>query len=381
MASIERRVIKRKDGKEVVRYYIRYLENGKRKTLPGGFTRKKDAQAALGRMLAEQAAGAFGKPDQAILFRDVATLWLAKVEPEVGVRTYIDYQQVVENHLLPAFGDKRIKEIRTAEIEAFRNATLSKVSPRTTNKVLRVLKMMFGYADRHQYVAEDPSRHVANVKQTKQEMDFLGRLDPGEIDKFLKETKPEFYPLFVTAIWTGMREGELFALRWGNVDFKRNRINVRETYDKHGYREPKSQAGKRQVVMSPELAKVLQGHREAQLEVSEEATATDSVFQSRNGKPLVASTVVREFQRTLERAGLRKMRFHDLRHTYGALTASMGAPPKFIQSQMGHASLTITLDTYGHLMPSVFGEFGEKFDGFVHTLAPKSDETKSEPAE
>jgi integrase len=160
-------------------------------------------------------------------------------------------------------------------------------------------------------------------------------------------------------------------LKWQNVDFGQKRINVLQTYDKYGYRPPKSKRGERSIVMSPELAKVLMKHK-ATVKANGKATGNDdNVFLNRNGKPLIASTVIRQVHKTLGLAGIR---FHDLRHTYGALTATMGAPPKFIQNQMGHSSLIVTLDTYGHWMPSAYSEFGEIFDDFVHTLAPKPEE-------
>ena len=152
-------------------------------------------------------------------------------------------------------------------------------------------------------------------------------------------------------------------MKWGNVDFEKRRINIRQTYDPYGYREPKSKSGKRSIVMSPRLVEVLSQHKTT----LEKNGNDDHVFQNTKGGPLnYANVISREFHPALERAGIRSIRFHDLRHTYGALTASMGAPPKFIQAQMGHASLVVTLDTYGHLMPSAYVGFGERFDDFVH---------------
>ena len=371
MASIEKHSIFNKStGRTTIRYYIRYYEgsgkNRKRKTLPGGFARRKDAEAALGRMLAEQAGGTFGQPNQDVLFREVAAKWLDKKEPEIGVRTFVDYQQVMNNHVLPAFGDRQIKQIKSDEVVAFRNEKYKEVSPRTTNKILRVLKMVFAYAEDNEHTKGNPARRVRGVKQPKEEMDFLGRVEPDEIEKFLAASRPEFHPLFFTAIWTGAREGELFALKWGNVDFEKQRINIRQTYDQYGYREPKSKSGKRSVIMSPNLVEVLSQHK-ATLKKNGYA---DHVFQNTKGGPLHHANVIRrEFHPTLERAGIRRIRFHDMRHTYGALAASMGVPPKFIQAQLGHASLMVTLDTYGHLMPSSYTEFGENFDNFVHDLS------------
>jgi integrase len=379
LASIEKRVrLNKSTGKSTVHYYVRYYEgrgkDRRRKSLPGGFTRHHDAEVAMGRMLAEQAAGTFGQPSQDQLFSEEAEKWLEEKEPEVGVRTFIDYMQVVKNHLLPVFGDRQINQIKRDEIVEFRNKKDNEFSSRTTNKILRVLKMVFSYAEAAEHLGINPSHSVNSVTQTKDEMDFLGRLEPDEIDRFLEASPPDYHALFFTAIWTGAREGELFALKWGNVDFEGRRIQIRQTYDKYGYREPKSPTGKRSIVLSPELAEVLVKHK-ATLKANGKGTGTDDpVFQNRNGKPLIPSTVIRKLHATLERADIRKLRFHDLRHTYGALALSMGAPPKFVQNQMGHASLTITLDTYGHWMPSAYGEFGEIFDDFVHNLVSKDEE-------
>ncbi len=370
MASIEKReYISGRTGKKTTHYFVRYYEgrgaSRKRKSLPGPFTKKHYAEAAFERMQLEQAKGTFGQPSQDALFRYVAEKWLAEKEPEVGVRTIIDYMQVVKNHILPVFGDRQINQIKLDEIVAFRNEKHKKVSPRTTNKILGVLKMVFSYAEDNEHIEVNPARKVSRVKQTKEEMDFLGRVEPDEIERFLEAAHPDYYPLFVTAIWTGAREGELCALKWGNVDFKKRRINIRQTYDPYGYREPKSKSGKRSVVMSPSLAEVLSQHK-ANLEKSGN---DDHVFQNSKGGPLhYANMIRREFHPALERAGIRRIRFQDLRHTYGALTSSMGAPPKFVQAQMGHSSLTVTLDTYGHLMTSAYSEFGETFDEFVHNL-------------
>lgn len=96
-------------------------------------------------------------------------------------------------------------------MDEFKNAVQKKVSPRTTKKILRVLKMIFGYAEQRRYINinDNPARLVDNVRQAKNERDSLGRLGSDEIDRFLKEADPEYYPLFVTAIWTGMREEDL----------------------------------------------------------------------------------------------------------------------------------------------------------------------------
>ena len=205
MASIEKRVLLNKStGKSTVRYYVRYYEgrgkDRRRKSLPGGFTRKHDAEVAKGRMQAEKAAGTFGQASQGQLFSEEADNWLKKVEPEVRIRTFMDYKQVVKNHLLPVFGDRQISQIKQDEIVTLRNDKLKVLAPRTTNKILEVLKMVFAYSEDNEHLKENPARKVRRVKQTKEEMDFLGRVEPDEIDRFLEAAPPDYYPLFFTAI-------------------------------------------------------------------------------------------------------------------------------------------------------------------------------------
>ena len=376
MASIEKRVLLNKStGKSTVRYYVRYYEgrgkDRRRKSLPGGFTRKHDAEVAKGRMQAEKAAGTFGQASQGQLFSEEADNWLKKVEPEVRIRTFMDYKQVVKNHLLPVFGDRQISQIKQDEIVTLRNDKLKVLAPRTTNKILEVLKMVFAYSEDNEHLKENPARKVRRVKQTKEEMDFLGRVEPDEIDRFLEAAPPDYYPLFFTAIWTGAREGELLALKWGNIDFEKQRINIRETYDSFGYRDPKSESSKRSIVMSPSLVEVLSEHKASLQKNGND----DHVFQNKKGGPInYANMISRKFHPSLEKAGIRPIPFQDLRHTYGALTMSMGVPPKFVQAQMGHSSMTLILETYGHLIPSSPSadlEFGQNLDAFLQNLSAK----------
>lgn len=376
MASIEKRVLLNKStGKSTVRYYVRYYEgrgkDRRRKSLPGGFTRKHDAEVAKGRMQAEKAAGTFGQASQGQLFSEEADNWLKKVEPEVRIRTFMDYKQVVKNHLLPVFGDRQISQIKQDEIVTLRNDKLKVLAPRTTNKILEVLKMVFAYSEDNEHLKENPARKVRRVKQTKEEMDFLGRVEPDEIDRFLEAAPPDYYPLFFTAIWTGAREGELLALKWGNIDFEKQRINIRQTYDSFGYRDPKSESSKRSIVMSPSLVEVLSEHKASLQKNGND----DHVFQNKKGGPInYANMISRKFHPSLEKAGIRPIPFQDLRHTYGALTMSMGVPPKFVQAQMGHSSMTLILETYGHLIPSSPSadlEFGQNLDAFLQNLSAK----------
>jgi integrase len=149
---------------------------------------------------------------------------------------------------------------------------------------------------------------------------------------------------------------------WGDVDLERRVMYIRRTYyPGHGFTEPKSASGRRAVKISPELAVILRELKEAT-----ESGAGDLIFGNCTGNPIDATNMLaREFRPALERASLRQIRFHDLRHTYAALQTASGENFKFIQHQMGHASITTTMDLYGHLLPEASEGAGERLDALV----------------
>ena len=178
-------------------------------------------------------------------------------------------------------------------------------------------------------------------------------LDPAQVRAFLAAATDEVRPLFTVAVMAGLRLGELLALRWNDVDLdgavltvRRSRGRVRRA-DGYEFQEGQPKGKKsRRVELSRDVVQTLRG--------LPSRFAGGRVFE-RNGKPYDANNLTkRGFVRALRHAGLLKIRFHDLRHTYAALLIAAGAHPKYIQAQLGHASITTTLNTYGHLLPKEF---------------------------
>jgi integrase len=157
-----------------------------------------------------------------------------------------------------------------------------------------------------------------------------------------------------------MRRGELLALRWGDVDWFSRRIWVRRNVTAHGqFQEPKTRGSVRAIAMPATLATVLREHQLASPFSNEE----DLIFASEKGTPLDGHNFVRRvFAPALRRARLPKIRFHDLRHTFASLLIAQGEHPKLISEQLGHASVQITLDRYGHLLPASYDSAGERLD-------------------
>ncbi|MBU4173333.1 MAG: site-specific integrase [Actinobacteria bacterium] len=349
-----------KETEAGTRYYVVYNDRyGKRRWKVAGST-ELEAQHLKLRI----DAGLFPEertPDRATTFSELCDLWLPRrAARNIRPRTADGYEQVIRCHLDPFFHDQLVSRITLEDCDEFvlwegRRGT----QPPTVNKSLTVLKMILKDALRWKYLHDDFLDDIKKITVNRPEMQFLNL---QEIDRFLAAASPNYHALFATAIYSGARQGELIGLRRCNVDLKNAGIRICEAYyEKYGYDQPKSDAGKRIIKISPRLVSILKEHLERV-----DGGPEDLVFQNKEGRHInPQNMIVREFHPALERAGVKRIRFHDGRHTYGGLLASNSFPLKFIQRQMGHASIVTTLDLYGHLIPEVVERFGERFDALL----------------
>ena len=326
----------------------------------GGFNSKRDADRKKRQIEIELSSGTYGKEVTEIRFKEFAELWLADYAANVKPSTLMAYTFDNRKHLIPYFGRKLLSNITPKDVQGYVSAKTAEghLAPRTINKNLTVLRLMFKSAIKLGYLEKDPAQFVDRPRIPQKEMDFLR---PAEIELLLEASPPEYKALFASAILTGARQGELFALRWGDLDLDRGIMFIRRTYHKRiGFAEPKTKAAKRAVSLSPRLVDILFAHQQ------NTGGDPDALVFSKDGEPLVGQNVVRDvFHPTLKEAGIRCVRFHDLRHTYAALMISQNCNTKWLQGQLGHSSITTTMDRYGHLLEEVGNGMPEKLDALI----------------
>lgn len=331
---------------------------------------KKDAERLLSQRISAVNDGTYFKPSD-ITFREFSNKWLDSKQLRVKPSTFRGYRGDIGNHLLPIFSHHHISNISRENVEELLNKLRKKRSADTTNNIRLLLLMIFNYAKSMRYITANPVDEIKPFPLEHKEMDFL---NPQEIGILIKHTEEPFKTLFLVAILTGMRRGEILGLQWGDIDWNSNTIFVRralywkskaEALDSSlwCFIEPKSKRSKRAIVMSPKLKEALEIHR-----ITSRDNQYDLVFCNKQGNPVDPSNMVkRGFDPACRFAGLRKIRFHDLRHSYCSLLISQGENVKFIQSQLGHASIQTTMDRYGHLMPVNQLVVGSKLDGQIFT--------------
>ena len=310
-----------------------------------GYFTKRQAEDALRELLHEARRGTLpGMTRSGATFADAAAEYLRYCEHDRGCKpsTLRDYRSNLEAHLLPAFGAQPLEAISAGAIDAWRNS-LDGLSSRTKNKLLVV---MGGVMRRAQHVWGLPTNPVAAVE--KHRARASGNIDvfsPEEVMALVRSaSSDQDAAIFMVAAFTGLRRGEILALRWRDVDFTGSVIRVRASYSAGQLTTPKS--GKvRSVPMAPDVAEAL-----ARLGQRIDWTGDDDlVFPGETGDYLDGSALRRRYSAALMRAGLRTLRFHDLRHTFGTRMIAK-ADIRRVQEWMGHADIQTTM-RYLHFAP------------------------------
>jgi len=334
---------------------------GNRKT-KGGFKRKVDAESFRIQLLTEITKGG-QLQDKKMTFQKASELYLElHAIPRCRPTTVYHYQGYLKNHILPYFGHLKLIEINSIMIKQFlSDKTKTDLANSTINKFKKLMGAIFNMMMEDGIINHNPSSRIKSLKEiSKIEIDPLNK---EEVRSFLNKTKevyPDFYPLAYTAIYTGMRQGELSALTWSDINWKTNKIIVSKSYT-HG-RLGETKTGKtRRIDMSPVLAKVL---REWKLACP--VCTHNLVFPNNNGEYQDGNNMrKRHYYPALERAGLHKRRFHDLRHTYATLSFLKNVPMKYVQSQLGHSSINMTMDLYTHLLPEINEQYVAMLDDIM----------------
>ncbi len=257
-------------------------------------------------------------------------------------------------------------------------------SAKTVQNVIRCLSSMLSHAVEDGLLTMNPSlkpgRFLPKVSK-RRSINPLTRDEVALLLETAKDKRPRYYPLFLCAVRTGLRMGELLALQWDDVDFHRRFLEIRRNYTHWKVTTPKSGESRR-VDMSLGLAQALKDlYLERQLEAAAKGWPEIPlwVFCNEVGGLLHPHNLRdRVFYHLLKAAGLRKVRFHDLRHTFASLLLQQGESPVYVKEQMGHSSIQVTVDQYGHLIPGGNKQAVDQLDVPVGK-PPKNTDSATQP--
>lgn len=298
-----------------------------------------------------------------LTFGELAERWLADFEAKVAIgtrreRTLDLYRSQLRRHLLPRLGGRRLSLITPDDVVVILRALEAEgLSPWTIKRILGALSCVFTYALRRGYISTHPFHRLERDERPHPLRSEQRVLAQGELSRMLMACPTRYRPLLATGAYTGMRLSEVLALSWGDVDFAAGVVHVRHQLAR-GRRgvpphrvPPKTRTSVREIPLLPQLARVLRQHKRT----SRFTTGSDYVFATVHGTPFLHHNVSkRVLRRSASRAGLdtaaRRVRFHDLRHTFAShLIIDIRLDVAQVSRILGHARTSMTLDTYTHL--------------------------------
>ncbi len=351
-------ITRRKNGGWCAQYTVYTAKGRKRKTLYG--RTRAEVAAKLAKALSDREGGLVFDAGNLTL-GDYLDRWLNdSVKDSVKQRTFENYSYLVHKHLAPELGRIKLKALTPAHVQGlYRSKLDSGLSTSTVRLMHNTLYKALKQAVRWSLVPRNVAEIVQAPRPKKKE---IRPLTPEQARTLLEAARGDrLEALYVLAVTAGLRRGELLGLRWQDVDLERGSLQVRQqlTRTKDGLSFTSPKGGKsRSVRLTQNAIKVLRSHRKRQLEEKLRLAGlwrdTGLVFTSTTGTPVdVRSLAGRSFGPLLERAGLPRIRFHDLRHTFATVLLSRGTHPKVVQEMLGHANVSQTMDTYSHVLPDM----------------------------
>lgn len=319
---------------------------------------KGDAEKRLTEILAQYDKGELAQPKK-MTVAQLCDKYLSTAHLRPRSKEWAE--NIIENHLKPALGNVPLKKLTTLQLEEYFSAKEKegKLSDSTLNGHYRLLRAILNKATLWKLLPGNPLKGVAPPKKKRSGGTALS---PAEAGRLLEAAKGRrYYAIYLTAAATGMRLGEILGLTWSNLDLESGKANVVQILLEGGRRpifgDPKTEQSRRTVQLPPIVVEALQEVRKRQQAEIEAFRAMgraypypDLVFTTCEGYPVLRSNLTRDFHEVIEKAGIPRIRIHDLRHSFASWLISEGVDITSVSAALGHSSPLVTLGTYAHLI-------------------------------
>ena len=278
------------------------------------------------------------------------------VDKNLKPKTADSYRYLAENHILPTLGKIRLKDLKPTHIQALYSKKLEEgLSKRTVHYIHAVLRRALNEAIKWELLTSNPTSKVTPPVPSKKAPQTLS---VEQIRKLLEVVRGHpYYPIYLIAIGCGLREGEILGLETKDIDLENSQIAIRQTVvsirGKTSINEPKTPTAMRTVRIPSYVVEVLKNMPLPQ---------DGLIFKTSNSNPISPRNLLRHFHESLVKAGLPRVSFHSLRHSYASIQLISGTHPKVVQEALGHSSIELTLNTYSHLIPNLQKEAADKLD-------------------
>ncbi|MFD0617852.1 tyrosine-type recombinase/integrase [Paenibacillus sp. GCM10027629] len=361
-------------------FYTGEIINGKRERIKKrGFRTKKEADAAMVKAKAEFERGEFVKGKK-ITVAEYMNSWLDNKQ-DLNTVTRELYESYLRTHIIPDLGHHPIDKLCSMDIQNFISLLRSKgLAENTVKRIFSVINTALNQAFRMELVRRNVASVVSKPKGERRELKVW---DLETINRFLEATQDgsRYSIAMYLALMTGMRQGELLGLRWADIDFDNKTIHVQQSLARDGKtinHTLKSKKSIRSVAISTETVARLKEQRKLivmeMVKEGEDYQKNDLVICSSKGTPASTRSIMKVWNKFIERLEFPRITFHDLRHTHASLLLQQGVHPKIVSERLGHSSVVITLDTYSHLLPNLQADAADGLDLLIKSGSEREKE-------
>ncbi len=368
--------IQKRTGKHGVSWRLRYdvpQPDGSRKQVSETAPTKREAEALLAKRMHELQTGAYVTPTD-LTVAELLDRWFAVHAERVSAATIHRYRRAAHTHILPSLGVVKLVRLTTLAVQDFYQGVQAKgIAPEGVRAVHKVLHGALKQAVAWQIIPRNPADGVSLPRPVRRELTVWDASQAASFQSAV-DGDPTWGAFFRLAIHTGMRRGELLALRWADVDLDRGVVTVRRTMTEDEDGRPvmgtaaKTNAARRPIALAASCVDALRRHRAKQAErrlllgPAWNASGGDVIFDRGDGAPLHPDSIKNALDRLAKQAGVPRIRVHDLRHTMATLGLTEGLHPKIVQERLGHSSIAMTLDRYSHVSTELQRDGADRLD-------------------
>lgn len=335
---------------------------------------KKRAQQKLNDLIYEYSHGTHVEPSKHTVNTFMKEFMSTYVIPHTSPTTYESYQKIIDRYIKPILGHMPLEDLNPIMIQKWVNSLSNgdyinsngALKPQTVKNIFLRLSSAMDKAVELKLITESPCKYTQLPKLVKYNATVF---DDAELKKFLNAIKGhELETPMMILLMLGLRRGEAIALRWKCIDWDNKTINITESMvqtskDTNYIKAPKSKAGIRSIVMPKHLYEYLKAEYDTLKRLDKHFSEDDFIIHKKGSKePYKPNTLYQKFKRFLKQNNLEDIRLHDLRHTTATIMLNSGISPKISSQVLGHSTVSVTLDTYSHVLKSVQVDAADKID-------------------